>query len=804
MNAACAHCGLPAVFEHDGRAFCCGGCSAAWDLLHDRGLAHYYDLPEKRGEAVRASGRSYEEFDHDAFAARYVRREGECAETELYLEGVRCASCVWLVERLPRAVPGLVSAELDFARSRVRLTYEPGRVALSSLARTLDALGYRAHPFRGAQVEEIRRREDRAALVRIGVAGAIATNVMLVAIALYSGWFGGMDPVLTGYFRWMSLVLTTPSLFGPGRVFFMSAWRALRNRSLHMDVPIALALAAGWSRGVFNTVTDRGHVYFDAVATLVFLLLVGRFLQLRAQRAAAEAGNLLYALTPSTARIVDGDGVREIPCEALLPGMTCEVRALETVPADGVVVLGRSELDLSLLTGESRPVVRGEGDEVHAGTVNRTGTLRVRVERTGEESRLGRVLREVERGSSRRAPVVQLTDRLAGTFVGVVLVLALGTAALWWQRDPSRAVDLAIALLVVTCPCALAMATPLAVTVAIGRAARRGILIKSGAALEQLARPSTLLLDKTGTVTEGRARLVAWDGDEDARAAVLALERHSTHPIAHGFLEAWDDVLAPEATDVRSTIGGGIEGTVDGRRVAVGSPAFVRERIHTDAVPREKGVWVAINGRLVARAAFGDAVRADAPAALAALRALGFGPKLLSGDDPRVVASVGARLGFAPSDVEGGATPERKLAAVEDELARGPVVMVGDGVNDAAAIARASVGIGVHGGAEASAAAADVFLTRPGLSLLVDLVTGSRRTMRVIRRNIAFSLVYNAIGATLALCGWLDPLVAALLMPASSLTVVLASWLGRTFDPPLADEACPVPAREAVPHEAAA
>ena len=778
----CAHCGLPAAFEEQGRPFCCSGCVAAWDLLHDRGLAQYYTLPERRAEAVRASGRSYEEFDHAAFQARHVRRDGACADVELYLEGVRCASCVWLVERMPRAVPGLLHAELDFARARVRLRFDPARVALSSLACTLDGLGYRPHPFRGAETEALRRKEDRAALVRIGVAGAIATNVMLLAIALYSGWFGGMDPVLTRYFRWLSLVLVTPSLFGPGRVFFASALRALKNRSLHMDVPIALALLAGWSRGLVNTVTDRGHVYFDAVAALVFLLLVGRFLQLRAQRAAAEAGSLLYALTPSTARVVQDEHVREIPSEALLPGMVCEVRALETVPADGVVLEGRSELDLSLLTGESRPVSRGEGDEVHAGTVNRTATLRIKVARTGEESRIGQILREVERGTARRAPVVQLTDRLAGAFVGAVLVLALVTAALWWRNDAARAVDLAIALLVVTCPCALAMATPLAVTVAIGRAARRGILLKSGAALEQLSRPSTILLDKTGTVTEGRARLLSWDGPDEARAWVLALERHSTHPIANGFREAWADVAVPRATEVRSTMGGGIEGVVDGRRVAIGSPAFVGAPF--DGPGDETPVRVAVNGAVVARASFGDAIRSDAPAALAALRALGFRPKLLSGDDPRVVASVGARLGFAPEDIEGGATPERKLEAVEEELVRGPVVMVGDGVNDAAAIARASVGIGVHGGAEASAAAADVFLTRPGLSSLVELVDGSRRTMRVIRRNIAFSLVYNAVGATLALCGWLDPLVAALLMPASSFTVVLGSWLGRTFDAP--------------------
>jgi Cu2+-exporting ATPase len=301
-----------------------------------------------------------------------------------------------------------------------------------------------------------------------------------------------------------------------------------------MDVPIAVALAAGYVRGAINTVTGTGPIYFDGVAALIFLLLVGRFLQQRAQRAATNATELLHGLSPATARLVDGGTIREVPTEALLPGMLVEIRAGDTVPADGVVVEGRSELDLALLTGESRPKAASCGDRVFAGTVNLASALRVEVEQSGEESRLGRLLRQVEAGAGRRAPVVQAADRLAGRFVAVILLLALVTFAYWWPRDPDQAIDHAIALLIVTCPCALALATPLAITVAIGRAARAGILIKGGDALELLGRPGTLYLDKTGTLTEGRTRLVAWEGPEAIRPFVLALERHSTHPVADG------------------------------------------------------------------------------------------------------------------------------------------------------------------------------------------------------------------------------------------------------------------------------
>jgi len=792
--ALCAHCGLsvPAGLVEPGalRQFCCHGCRTAWDILHACGLDRYYDLPERRAAPVRSSGRSFEEFDHPTFHEHYVRRGAAgLAEVDLYLEGVHCASCVWLVERVPLTLPGMAGAELNAPRSLVRVTWDGRRVPLSRIARALDALGYRPHPFRGVRPEAVRRAEDRAMIARIGVSGAIAGNVMLLALALYAGWFTGMEPEYERYFRWISLVLTTPAIFGPGRLFFRGAWAALRTRALHMDLPIALALGAGYVRGAVNTVASaHGPIYFDGVTLLIFLLLVGRFLQQRAQRAATDSAELMASLSPSVARVRADGGVKEVPTEAVLPGMVLEVRPGDTVPADGMVLEGRSEVDLSLLTGESRPAAVGPGTRVYAGTVNRRAPLAVEVEEAGETTRLGRILQEVEAGALRRAPVARLADRLAGAFVAVVLALALVTGVAWWFLDPTRALDNAIALLIVTCPCALALATPLAVTVAIGRAARAGILVKGGDALEALGRPGRLVLDKTGTVTEGRTVLAAWEGPEEAKPLVAALERHSTHPLAAGFAAAWPGLPELEATGVAHTIGGGVEGVVGERHVAVGSPVFVRARardVRPAAAPDDPAltpVWVAVDGAVVARAAFGDPVRADAAAALAALRERGWRPELLSGDDPRVVRAVGERLGFAPGACRGGASPEDKLRHIEVAVREGPTVMVGDGVNDAAAIARATVGVGVHGGAEACLASADVFLSRPGLGGLVVLVEGAARTLRVIRRNIVFSLVYNAVGATLAVTGVINPLIAAVLMPASSLTVILASWLGRTFE----------------------
>ena len=797
IGTGCTHCGLAVPASQlrpgDDAQFCCEGCRAACEILTASGLDAYTAFREKRGSAVRPTGRSYEEFDHPAFAELYVRpaREGLLA-TELYLEGVHCASCLWLVERVPLLVPGVVRAELDLRRSLARIEWNADDVRLSEVARALDRIGYPPHPFRGVARDAMRRREDRAMLARIGVAGAIAGNVMLASLALYAGDFSGMDGSLERMFRWICLGLTIPAILGPGRVFFVGAWSALRARSLHMDLPIALALAAGALRGAINTVTDAGPIYFDGVTALIFLLLAGRFLQQRGQRMAADAAELLYSLAPTTARVVDASGVeREVPSVALLPGMEVQVRAGESFPADGVVSRGATSVNASLLTGESRPVSVREGGAVFAGTLNVSSPVRVRVDVAGEASRLATLLRQVQESVQRRAPVVTLANRMAGWFVAAVLLLAVTTFVIWQRRDPAHAWDHAIALLIVTCPCALALATPLAVAISMGRAARAGMFLKGGDALELLARPGVLILDKTGTLTEGRTALAEWSGAAGLKPYVLALEAGSTHPLADGFRRAWPLARGANASEAEHH-SAGITGIVDGHVVVVGSPAFVAARLgvpvpgNAFSDPTLTPVVVAVDGVVAGVAGLGDVIRADARASLDTLRARGWETVLLSGDDPAVAAAVGAQLGFAPGDTIGGATPEQKLAYVRARRAslqgRRPVVMVGDGVNDAAAIAAADVGIGVHGGAEASLASADVHLATPGLEPLVRLMTGAGRTMRVIRRNVVISLGYNLAGVALAMTGVINPLIAAIMMPVSSLTVVLGSWVGRTFE----------------------
>jgi Cu2+-exporting ATPase len=796
--AGCAHCGLrvPAALVIAGapRQFCCEGCRAVHAVIHEHGLARYYALRggvEPRGPA-RPSGRDHAELDDAGFLAGTARGlpDGLLA-ADLYLEGAHCGACVWLVERLPRLVPGVVAARLDLPRSRVTVTWDPAVTALSAAARGLGALGYHPHPCRGTDAEEARRREDRAMLARIGLAGASMANVMAIALALYAGAFHGMEAEYASLFRWASLAVTVPSLVWGGGVFFRGAWTALRVRALSMDLPISLGLLAGFAHGAVSTLRGQGEVYFDSVTALIFLLLVGRHVQRRQQRAAADATELVAALAPSFARRVEGETVREVPLAALAAGDLVEVRAGDLVPADGTVVRGRSSLDVSLLSGESRPVDVGEGDAVHAGTLNLASRLLVRALATGEATRVGRLLRLVDEHARRRAPIVVLADRIAGRFVAAVLALAGVTLGLWWGAGAGVAVDHAVALLVVTCPCALGLATPLAISAAIGRAARAGILIKGGDVLERLARPGRMWLDKTGTVTAGAPTLASWWGPEGLKPLVAAAEAHSAHPLARAFVAAVPPAAAGDV-EIGETHGGGLSARVGPHALVVGAPAFVASRVgplppdiraRVEAVTAEgmTPVVVAADGTVAAVAAFGDPVRADAAPVLARIRALGWRVGLLSGDHPAVVAAVGRRLGLAPAECRGGVTPEGKLALVADARTRGDVVMVGDGVNDAAALAAAGVGIGVHGGAEAALSAAHVYLQRPGVGAVVDLLEGARATMRVIRRNLILSLGYNVLGVALAMAGLIGPLLAAILMPLSSLTVIASSYRARTF-----------------------
>ncbi|QOJ01311.1 MAG: heavy metal translocating P-type ATPase [Phycisphaeraceae bacterium] len=798
-DAACTHCGLPVppglITPGADEQFCCGGCRALSTIarrLRDGGRA---SPPVPRPVLDPSLARGLAVFDEPVFAERSVMtRPDGLLEFELAIDGITCVPCVWQLERLHVALPGVIEARLNARLAVLKVTFDPARTSPGAIAREIASWGYTPLPAKDRASRGRRQAEDRRMLVRLGVAGALAGNIMIFAFALYGGEFGGIDPAHEHLFRWLSTILGVTALAWPGSVFFRSALAALKTRSVNLDVPIALALAVGAVAGVVNTVLARGESYFDSLAPLVFLLLVGRFIQHRRQRHAADAVELLFSLTPSTAVLVTPDGPRTVPADSLEPGDRVEVLAGDSLPADGTIVSGRSSIDQSLLTGESAPLSSGPGDAVLAGTVNLASPLIVEVSRAGRLTRAGQLMRLVEEASARKPDIVHFTDRVARAFLLGIIALAALTVALWLPAGTAAAVDAASSLLIVTCPCALGIAVPLVMAIAGGRGAALGTLVKGSDVFERLARPGVVFLDKTGTITQGRLEAVEHLGDPDALALAAALEAHSTHPAARAVAAAFPHG-DPPVSDITQTLGGGIQGAVSDRPVAVGTEAYLAslgvtiDPRTTDAARdmARRGVSpviVSVGG--VARAIIGlaDPIRPDARDAIDRLRAWGWRPRILSGDHPGVVSRVGRALGFEPLDLIGGASPEDKARAVRDAAVLGPVAMIGDGVNDAPALASATVGIAVHGGAEASLAAADAYISRPGLAPVVELFDAGRRSMRAVRWTLAGSLVYNLTAAGLAVAGLITPMIAAILMPLSSLTVLTIAVRARTFPTP--------------------
>ena len=721
----CAHCGLgvPEALRDESAdlQFCCAGCEVAYETIHGCGLDDYYayrDRTATQAQAATAAQTHYAAYDSQVFQDRHTTTtSGGGRSVELRLEGVHCAACVWLIEKLPRVVPGVIEARLSLGSSRARVVWNPDETPLSKIAAALDRLGYTPHPARDLASNQSRDAADRKRLVHVAIAGALAGNSMLMAVALYAGAFEGIEAQFEQLFRWLSLALGVTSLAWPGATFFRGAWTACRAGIANLDQPIALALGVGAAAGVVNVILNRGDVYFDSLSVLVFLLLIGRFLQARQQRWAEEAIGLMLSITPDTARVVRDSGLIEEPIEAIAPGDVLEVRSGELFPVDGAVAHGASAMDQSILTGESKPVRVTIGDPVYAGALNTKSTLRVTTEAVGPDSRAGKLVRLVEDGLAEKPPIVQLADRFAGWFVLIVAGFALINLSMWWAMSGlGPAIDSTVALLIVACPCALGLATPLTMAIAIGRGSKLGMLIKSAAVLEHLAsvRPShqgTAYLDKTGTLTSGRLQVVQWTGEEWLKPYVAALEEESPHPIGKALTAeltgSHADATTVTLSDRVERHGSGVTAECSSGSLLIGSIDFalsegceaateMLEAIDLAHRSAHTVVVVAVDGAILAVVELTDSLQPEALEGVEWLRRTGWRPAILSGDSIEPVARVADRLNIPPDSVHARISPEDKLAAVRRATAAldGPVMMVGDGVNDAAALAAADIGGG--------------------------------------------------------------------------------------------------------------
>jgi len=788
----CFHCGEALTgtepwfvkIDDQTHRVCCPGCKAVAELIQQSGLSDFYrfrTLPAARpagGAAVTAPELPWRPFDRPEMLDSVSAPAGEGLRScTMLVEGVRCAACGWLIERSLEQVPGVREIRVNPATARARLVWEPGVLPLSGALGVLSQLGYRPHPG-SAGAADMALRERRGALRRLGVAGIGMMQVMMYAVALYTGAFQGMDASLEELFRWVSLVVATPVALYSGYPFFAGAWRDIRSGRPGMDVPVALAVGAAWTASVVHTISGQGEVYFDSVTMFVFFLSLARYLEMGARHRAGDTQEALARLLPEAARRKGADGDWEtVALRELSPGDVVSVRHGEILPADGRLHAGGARLDESMLTGESRPRRRQSGELALAGSINVGDPIEFRVERTGGDTLVSSIGRLLDRTQSERTPMAAAADRVARWFVIGVLSAAAMTWFAWNAIDPSRAFEITLAVLVVTCPCALSIATPAALTAATGFLARHGLLVTRAGAIESLAGVRRVIFDKTGTLTLGQLRVTGVEMLADmepgqALGIAASLEALSEHPIARAFSIAHP---AGPAREVQVFPGLGVEGAVGDARWRLGRPDWAAELAAAPAPPvdgDETAVCLAEESGVVAIIRLADQLRGGTPAQLARLRGLGLSIEVASGDSAEAVASVAASVGV--ERWHAAMTPQQKLALLRQRQQAGEaVVMVGDGVNDAPVLAGADVSVAMAAGTPLAQTSADMVLLGESLEPLATGVSQARRTLRIVRQNLAWAAGYNTIALPLAATGFIAPWMAAIGMSASSLLVVL-------------------------------
>ena len=815
----CFHCSLPippdelvtGKIEGEPQQFCCTGCKAVCQAIYEAGLEGFYDrTPEGTSLAPPPDvPRELALFDLDEVQEEFVGDLGEEREIHLLIEGIHCAACVWLIEHTLNGMPGIISAQVNLSGKRLHVKWHNEQLPLSRIIERLGQIGYAAVPYDPEVAEGTLKKQNRHLLYRMAFAAFGMMNLMWISIALYAGADEGE---FRSMFHWIGFTLATPVLVYSGYPFYKGAWSGLKNFHLGMDLPIAIGASITYLYSVYVTLTGSvvGEVYYDTVVNFLFVILVGRYLEAMSKRQAVAATQRLLDLQPRVATLFQDAEEKVVPIRSVNLGDIVLVKPGERIPVDGRVVEGESGVDESMLTGESQIVQKTSGDEVSAGTINSNGALQIQVMGSLKNTALGRIISLVEEAQASKAPIQCLADQIVPWFVAATLSLATLTFLYWVGSDFEVALLAATSVLIITCPCAFGLATPMSIAVASGLGARYGILVKNGEVLETLSSINHVIFDKTGTLTEGGMSVVAIHTEQDQwrevdetssdEVAQLmrrlgAMERFAEHPSAQAVLDWLEgqelDIRGLNVEGFRYQPGQGVFAQVDGQTLLAGNQALMQTHQvsasdYFDGLADELGrqgigsIRVAADGRQLALVAIEDRIRADARELIDTLKQEGLKLTLLTGDRQQAAEAIAERLGGI--DVIAEVMPEEKDQVVKSLQEQGErVAMVGDGVNDAPALVRADVGIAMGSGTDVSIASADIVLMSSELEKVRLAIGLSRRTLRTIRQNIGISITYNIIMVPLAMAAIVTPLVAAISMPMSSLAVIGNSARIRTL-----------------------
>ncbi len=794
MEAACYHCGLPvpgnshfhASILGERRRMCCHGCQAVAESIVESGLESYYqhrtELPQTADELVPEELRQLELYDHPEVQKSFVHDEsGDVLEASLILEGITCAACIWLNERHLQQLDGVVSASINYSSHRARVRWDDRKIRLSHILTEIRKLGYHAHPFSAQQQEAVREQQRRQDFRRLAIAGLSAAQVMMVAVAFYAGPAQGLEPATEQLLRWFSLVMTLPAMIYSAWPFYQSAWRSITHRSVGMDVPISLGLVTGFIGSVWVTFQGQGIVYYDTLTMLIFFLLATRYLERHAREKSVEAAENLHRLIPPMAtRLDEQQQASIVPLHDLRMGDTLLIKPGEAIAGDGVVTQGESQVDEALLTGESHPVPKQPGAYVYAGSVNYESPLQIKITGLGEQTVIAGIARLLDRAQAEKPRLARVADQVAVYFTSVLLLAVIVIGLAWWWIAPERCFEIILAVLVVSCPCALSLAAPAAFASAGSHLVGRGVLLTRGHALESLARVTHVVFDKTGTLTMGHPRItniITYQGADASEMLRIAasLEQASEHPLARSFTDAVPAAERSIVLEANNQPGRGLSGEVLGQRYFIGNMALNSTLIYPEIAGLEPGasiVWLSDAQQLLAAFVLADTMRPGVKALIDHLKARKIAVSILSGDTASSVQHFAAVAGI--SDWQAGLTPEGKLAALRDMQQRGDVVaMVGDGINDAPVLAGAQVSFAMGNGTQMARASGDIVLLGESLQEIEHALVTGRFTVSVVRQNFTWALAYNAVALPFAATGLIAPWMAAIGMSVSSLIVIL-------------------------------
>lgn len=759
------------------RAMCCVGCAAVAESIVAAGLTDYYkhrtDVATKvEGDLVpQALKTQFQQLDMPELQDEFCTTEGEQKEALLSVDGVKCAACAWLIETQLYKQDGVTRASVNASSHRLLLRWNPRKIQLSTLLQSLAKLGYQALPYDREQEETQFKKQKQSYLIRLGVSALASMQVMMYAVTLYFGVVD-MEPLQQLYMRWVSLLMATPVIVYAAWPFYISAWNSIKALQPNMDVPVSLALILAYTASAYATIHETGEVYFESISMFVFFLLVGRYFELMARLKAHSSNANAVKLLPAVAHRLTESSVETIPVKLLKAGDAILLKPGETMPVDGRVSQGHSHVDLSVLTGEHEPQPCQVGDTLYAGAINQEQPLHIEVLEV-KETLVASIVRLQEQALAERSQTLAFADKVARYFVVALLLIACATAFIWWQIQPEHALWVTLAVLVATCPCALSLATPAAMTSGLSRLSEIGLIARRGNLLNELAQVDTLVLDKTGTITQGKLKVsqVHCYGDAsttEVTSVAQALELGSGHPLAQAILSL-SPSTSMKAENVKHTAGLGLQGLINDELYYLGSPASLPEHLKAKA-PNHR-VLLSNQNAILGGFDFDDPIRPDAHALLAKLPNLKLTPALLSGDQQSHVDQMATELQLGLAI--GEQTPQGKQEWVKEQQSQGKrILMVGDGINDSPVLAQANASIAIADGTDIAKRSADAVLLSPHLQSIAKAVAIAKSTQSIIRQNLAWAIGYNLLILPVAVSGLLPPYLAVIGMSASSLIVV--------------------------------